>query len=530
MRSVAENELPRTEVVTFGNSAKEITENFLISKVGIDKDGTLFGGLTESEYDKRSQKDSLEVDFLKMRLAEIDLDKYLSLTKEDEEKLSQGKKLLEIVESKSGLDKFEKSQGDTTLFFGQLPHWQKINLNEVEYIEILSAYFLAKVIVRTKDWFVNKYQRELDVDNLNWCVNLGAPVQYLDSLSNARFEKVLLLARLLCEDEKQLDSLKLPDLQSLCQKLKPQLKEDIQNQDIRYKVTSEVAAGAFAYATSNQAQNGYLLYVDIGGGTTEFCYFYYQKQGSNVPEINCQNAFAPILGIDAIIHDVQLESNLDRQTIQSQLIDPDTSIVEDLDRLIIKSQKPLKQGETIAAVAKKQHQVVMANNYDNNHYYYITQEAIESKLKTSHTSQEKMLYELMLWERAIHLYTACKPQEQILVGGGGKDSVFFRHCIQSTYSAFKQFNKPSTFQPKHYEIKEVSSGVKIDKNNFDMNGVNPKHFHRFAIAFGLSIPKELTLSFKLPSQNSIPPMPPIEESKKPVSKVIFDAIRVVTAK
>ncbi len=412
----------KSEIVTFDNSTKEITENFLISKVGIDKDGTLFGGLTESEYEKRKQKDSLDVAFLKMRLAEIDLDKYLSLTEEEEDKLSQGIRLLEIVESKSGLDKFEKSKGDTTVFFGQLAHWQKTNLNEVENIEILSAYFLAKVIVRTQDWFVNKYQKDLDVDNLNWCVNLGAPVQYLDSLSNARCEKVLLLARLLCEDEKHLDSLKLPDLQSLCQKLKPQLKEDIQNQNILYKVTSEVGAGAFAYATSNQAQNGYLLYVDIGGGTTEFCYFYYQKQGSNVPEINCQNAFAPILGIEAIINDVQLESKLDQQIIQSQLIDPDTSIVEDLDRLIIKSQKPLKQ--------------------------------------------------------------------------------------------------------------EVSSGVKIDKNNFDMNGINAKHFHRFAIAFGLSIPKELTLSFKLPSQNSIPPMPPIPDDK-PVARVsakAMTAIRVVTAK
>jgi len=313
--------------------------------------------------------------------------------------------------------------------------------------------------------------------------------------------------------------------------LKPQLKEDIQNQDILYKVTSEVGAGAFAYATSNQAQNGYLLYVDIGGGTTEFCYFYYQKQGSNVPEINCQNAFAPILGIEAIINDVQLESKLDRQSIQSQLIDPDTSIVEDLDRLIIKSQRPLKRGEFVAAVASKQHETVMAKNYSSYPYYYITKEAIESELKKSHTPQEKMLYELMLWERAIHLYTACQPQEKILVGGGGKDSVFFRHCIQSTYSAFKQFNKPSKFQPKHYEIQEVSSGVKIDKNNFDMNGINAKHFHRFAIAFGLSIPKELTLSFKLPSQNSIPPMPPIPDDK-PVVRVSWKAmaaIKVVTA-
>lgn len=522
----------KSEIVTFSDSTKEVTENFLISKVGIDKDGTLFGGLTELEYEKRKQKDSLEVDFLKMRLAEIDLDKFLPLTTEDEEKLSQGMKLLEIVESKSALDKFEKSEGDTTLFFGRLPHWEKINLNEVENIEILSAYFLAKVMVTTQNWFINKYTKELDTKNLNWAVNLGAPVQYLDSLSNARFEKVLLLARLLAEDEKQLNSLTFKNLQSFCQKLKSQLTEDVKNEDIRYKVTSEVGAGAFAYATSNQAQNGYLLYVDIGGGTTEFCYFYYQKQGSNVPEINCQNAFAPILGIDAIIYDVKLESKLDRQTVKSKLINSDTSIVEDLDRLIVKSQRALKQGETIAAVAKRQHQVVMANNNEGNSYYYITQETIESELKTSHTPQEKMLYELMLWERIIHLYTACKPQEKILVGGGGKDSVFFRHCINSTYSAFKQFNKPSTFQPKHYEIQEVSSGVKIDKDTFNMNGIDSKYFHRFAIAFGLSIPKELTLSFKLPSQNSIPPMPPIPDDKPVVRQHhrTMSAIRSMTSK
>ena len=75
----------------------------------------------------------------------------------------------------------------------------------------------------------------------------------------------------------------------------------------------------------------------------------------------------------------------------------------------------------------------------------------------------------------------------VFLGGGGGISEFYRHTIESTHTAFdhKYAGIPV------YDLRDVpfpgQGGTEADK--FDMSGIEHSHFHRFSIAYGLSIPE-----------------------------------------
>jgi len=132
---------------------------------------------------------------------------------------------------------------------------------------------------------------------------------------------------------------------------------------------------------------------------------------------------------------------------------------------------------------------------------YLSQEAIERE-KNKYSGRERMLLELMLWEQAIHIIIAKRPpRTTIFLGGGGRDSEFYRYAIKSTYTAFKQYRNPERYFPIELENINIQESQK-----FTMNGIKSEHSHRFAIAFGLSIPNFEMLDFDLPSQKKAPPI------------------------
>lgn len=56
------------------------------------------------------------------------------------------------------------------------------------------------------------------------------------------------------------------------------------------------------------------------------------------------------------------------------------------------------------------------------------------------------------------------------------------------------------------EVKELP----FPKDDFDMSGIKPSYFHRFAVAYGLSIPEAETPEIKLPSRLTIQPPQPAQ--------------------
>jgi hypothetical protein len=98
----------------------------------------------------------------------------------------------------------------------------------------------------------------------------------------------------------------------------------------------------------------------------------------------------------------------------------------------------------------------------------------------------------------------------VIVGGGGRTARFYQSTIMSTHNEFGQARAG------------VPPYVLCDTpipNDFDMGCLNRTHFHRFAIAYGLSLPFGERPEVKLPSAVQRPEPPPL----RPVTPVgVYD--------
>jgi len=75
----------------------------------------------------------------------------------------------------------------------------------------------------------------------------------------------------------------------------------------------------------------------------------------------------------------------------------------------------------------------------------------------------------------------------VLVGGGGSESSFYREAILSTHERFGQ--RQAGVPP--YRLIDLPV-----PEDFDMGNLERRHFHRFAIAYGLSVPIDALASAK----------------------------------
>lgn len=437
------DETETSQAVTFGG--KTLAGSLLLSRIGIFSNGRLLAGLTAEEWEKPQSPNMIPINFIKMRLANVDLPR------------------------------------ETYLFeFTQLPSHKSNDLNAKENLENLGAYYLSVVIRKAKEWFDEESLLE------QWSANVGVPVEYQDSPANECFERVLRLAWLLTQEAQEgkinLEDLKFKELQEKCRALRNDL-----NDEIPCFAVPEVAAGTYFYIKSQKARAGDYLYVDIGGGTTEFCSFQFSlEQGEE--KIDAIKAYAPPIGIDAIADGIASESGLQFEEVREELNDDkSTSLKEDIESLIRELNIKPERGEYIAAATTSEPTCCLS------------QEAIERK-KSEYSSRQRMLLELMLWQRAIHLLASkrsAKTQE-VLLGGGGRESKFYKNALKSTYTSFRQEKNSDRYS--EFELDDVENSDQLNLSaQFNMNEIPQRNFHRFAIAFGLSIPSYKMPDFQLPS-------------------------------
>lgn len=94
-----------------------------------------------------------------------------------------------------------------------------------------------------------------------------------------------------------------------------------------------------------------------------------------------------------------------------------------------------------------------------------------------------------------------KEPISIFLGGGGKISDYYKDTIPSTREVFKLGNAGV----KEFKMLDVPV-----PNDLEMNKIEETHFHRFSVAYGLSIPDYDLPDSELPSNCPIhiPPSPP----------------------
>jgi hypothetical protein len=112
-------------IVNFSGDKATLNEALLPSKIGISQNGIVYAGLTDSEWQKANSDIKIYIDFIKMRLANLDL-------------------------QNEGL-------GHPS---DQLSSFDGIDLNEPLIIECLCAYYLNKVINKSKSWI---FKNKLDI-------------------------------------------------------------------------------------------------------------------------------------------------------------------------------------------------------------------------------------------------------------------------------------------------------------------------------------------------------------------------------
>jgi len=93
-----------------------------------------------------------------------------------------------------------------------------------------------------------------------------------------------------------------------------------------------------------------------------------------------------------------------------------------------------------------------------------------------------------------------KKPLNILIGGGGGQTAFYNHAIKDTYSDFKH---EDALIPE-YEVQSLPA-----PKDLETNGISNREFHRFAVAYGLSIPTGEQPEIRLPSEmEQVKPAPP----------------------
>lgn len=456
-------------VVTFTNDSPSLNEALIPSKLGICSDGTLLAGHTQSEWQGQTQSISVVIDYIKMRLANIDL--------------------------------CEEGNQYPSDF---LPKFQEIDLNSDENLEDLCAYHLSTVILKAKQWVGKNNADLVKNQKINWSANIGVPVKYIDSPAIERFQKVLCLAWLLSQSDEPLPLY----FQELQERIR-QLRQNISSGQIPCFAIPEIAAGVYSYTVSRQAEPGLYIFFDIGSGTIEGASFQFWRDSNEMPRVDFYSGEVEPLGVNALA-----------KRVNNQLLGSKVEIEHDITH---NSQKILQEiqaiSENIANLYSTVHGDFIANKFK------VTQRAIEKTLQSNVPPQTEKLLHLILGQSSIHSQVAKvimtskeKNREYfqrsssltIFLGGGGRESQYYQDTIQSTYSAcnHQYADVPS------YQVEELP----FPKGNFDMSGIERLYFHRFAVAYGLSIPEAEAPEVCLPSRFPRQPPQPVQPTTPEIGR------------
>ncbi|ACB53668.1 hypothetical protein cce_4320 [Crocosphaera subtropica ATCC 51142] len=445
---VRDTSIEHSWLVTFCEKKTSLNEALVPTKIGICPDGTLIGGLTQSEWDESVTSFAVAIDFIKMRLANLDLQ--------------------------------EEGQGHLS---DSLQSFDQIDLNTSENLENLCAYYLNKVIFKAQKWVKEDNPELVKNQNIEWSANVGVPVKYFDSKAITRFKKVLRLAWLLGENSPQ----NIYNLQKRMNSLRKEL-ETLESQyteedlPIPCFAFPEIGAGVYSYTVSRQADPGIYMFFDVGSGTIEGSAFrFFREEGQS--SVEYYSGEVEPIGVNGLAKQIATHLPNSENEITHDIINNSEWLLEEIYNLSATIARSAKQGEHIA------NKVFLPGPH-----WRVLVEEVQSCLEIMKDFPSQKLLHLILGQHLIHkqvsdVILTCKdkipdelrnqPKLRIFLGGGGGQSEFYRDTIEGTHTAFCQerCGIPS------YNVQNVPF-----PSDFDMKGISKNNFHRFAIAYGLSIP------------------------------------------
>jgi hypothetical protein len=456
---VRDTDRDKSWVVIPGKPETCIEGSLIVSQVGIHPvNGGLLSGLTQPEWQHYLQKypDLIIIDFIKMRLAHLD----------------PGREARNWYSSKP-------------------PTIHGVDLSKTQSFENICAFFLCQVIKRSKEWIYLDSADLLKGVEVDWSATVGVPVEYCDSPALARFHRVLCLAWHL--STRNISRVTLSALDQYLNKLRA----DFNTSEMPCFTLPELAAAVYSYTFSREARRGTYIFFDIGGGTMEGAAFRFYS-GDGKPKIDFLSGLVEPVGVNALAKRVAGKSNKLERKMEYSIIHNGPGIMDNIDKISLKYQREL--------VGRKRMGDYVANKYG------VTVGYVKSKLNPNnfnlYSTQVLILAQSLIHRQVATVIRICggklsKDEMKniiIFLGGGGMVSSYYVDTIESTYDAFEL---KSTDMPR-YQMQNVPV-----PSDFSMSGLESKHFHRFSIAYGLSLPDYDAPEFKLPTQIAKAPSPPI---------------------
>ncbi len=234
--------------------------------------------------------------------------------------------------------------------------------------------------------------------------------------------------------------------------------------DLDFRPDAEIAAAVQSFIGNRESREGVYVYFDIGAGTLDGVSFRY-KRDDGIPRVLFYAGSVKTLGVSYLAECIQPESPLEiEQALLDKKVLPDTVI----DVLVEKTQE-------IRALVS--HVVLEAKRSD------IRRDWLGSDNRFPVGTQGE--FGGISKRDGITL--------PIFIGGGGMHSPYYKDSIVSTYLD-RQLNNHHI---PRFELSEVPVPSSLD---LTLNKIPPKEFHRFAIAYGLSIPVGEAPEVGLPSQ------------------------------
>ena len=305
----------RSEVVTFAELTQgqlDLAATLMPTRLAILTDGTLLTGLTEAEWEANDKPIQKQIDYIKMRLAAIDL---RPQNKEDEWRLEQ------------------------------IPE-----LDDDGTVESLCAYYLSRVIARSQQWITQNRPDLFTNQTVRWSVNIGVPVEYCDSPALKRFEKVLALAWLLKSTDVDTSVLNIEQLNQLIEHLQQWMDSNKTMDELDCTTTPEIVAAMWSFINSRQAQEGFYTFFDIGDGTLDGAAFIFNRTDGD-RQVDCYIGQVEPLGVSAFVEKTASELNQSPDEVR-QSLGAESSVL----------QAKMQQSSTRKRVQKMVANVVMSGN------------------------------------------------------------------------------------------------------------------------------------------------------------------------
>ena len=344
---------------------------------------------------------------------------------------------------------------------------------ESKYLEqALSGIFIAEVVRRSKEWILDSWKDEIGGREVTWSANVGLPVEHFEKDDvRARFQEAIAVGWDWAETGiPQGKVTEILDAYENCAARK--------EPDASYCQTiPEIAAAIYSFATSREAAPGIYAYFDIGGGTMDGVVFNLMREGGVVKTIFFSGQVG-VLGVDWIAESVceRIANSVDKNF-------------------------SLEQAKSFLFVERNDVVDRVINDYTDKITKFAAGIIYKGKRKDTRRNWRESKVQNIPNGRTLRNFWKDRNVDPLIVfvGGGGNASPVYLHALDSAYHAnggLKNFGIPP------FSLEEVPAPPDLM-----MQSADSSEYHRFLIAYGLSIPFGEGPDFEMPKNVKPAPRP-----------------------